>query len=158
MKKLILILAPAVLLLVSCKSENIKEPEYRDIRDVRITDVGLLKTTAKLNMVYYNPNNFSIQLNDASGDVYVDNILLGRFSVDENVQVRKRKEFVVPALIKLNNITALANYKDLWNKKEAMVRIEGLARVKKAGFTKEVAIKYEGMQNIEKLKDLIPIK
>jgi LEA14-like dessication related protein len=159
MKKLILTLAPVVLLLlVSCKSENIKEPEYREIRDVRITDIGLLKTTAKLNMVYYNPNNFGIQLNDASGDVYVDNILLGRFSVDENVQVRKRSEFVVPALIKLNNISALLNHKDLWNKKEAMLRIEGLARVKKAGFTKEVPIKYEGMQNIEKLKDLIPIK
>lgn len=159
MKKLLLLIsAPAMLLFASCKSENIKEPEYREIRDVRITDIGLLKTTAKLNMVYYNPNSFGVQLNDASGDVYVDNILLGRFSVEENVQVRKRREFVVPALIKLNNISTLLNHKDLWNKKEAMVKIDGLARIKKAGFTKEVPIKYEGLQNIDKLKDLIPIK
>ena len=158
MKKILLFITPAALLFASCKSENIKEPEYREIRDVRITDIGLLKTTAKINMVYYNPNGFGVQLNDASGDVYIDNILLGRFSVDENVQVQKRRNFVIPAFLKLNNISALFNHKDLWNKKEAMIKIDGLARVKKAGFTKEVPIKYEGMQSIEKLKELIPSK
>ena len=40
MKRLILILAPAALFLASCKSGNIKEPEYREIRDVRIMEVG----------------------------------------------------------------------------------------------------------------------
>jgi LEA14-like dessication related protein len=158
MKKMILTMAPAVWLLVSCKSDNIKEPEYREIRDVRITNVGVMKTTAKLNMVYYNPNSFGVHLSDASGEIFVDNIHLGRFSIDENVRVKKRREFVVPALIKLNNISAITNYKELMNKKKAIVRIEGVARVKKAGFTTEVPIRYEGMQNIEKLKDLFPLK
>ena len=154
MKKLILTLAPAIFLLASCKTSDLKEPEYRDIRDVRIIDVGLLKTTAGLNLVYYNPNNFGLQVNDAAGDVYIDNIHIGRFELDEKVEVRKRREFVVPAVIKVNNISALTNHKDIWNKKEAKIRIEGIARVKKSGFTKEVPIKYEGMQNIEKLKSI----
>ena len=154
MKKLILTLAPAIFLLASCKTSDLKEPEYRDIRDVRIIDVGLLKTTAGLNLVYYNPNNFGLQVNDAAGDVYIDNIHIGRFELDEKVEVRKRREFVVPAVIKVNNISALTNHKDIWNKKEAKIRIEGIARIKKSGFTKEVPIKYEGMQNIEKLKSI----
>ncbi len=154
MKKIFFTLASAVLFLASCKTSDIKEPEYRDIRDVRITDVGLFKTTAGLNLVYYNPNAFTVQLNDASGDVYIDNIHLGRFNLDDKVQVRKRSEFVVPAVIKLDNISAITNHKDIWNKKEAKIRIEGIARIKKAGFTKEVPIKYEGMQNIEKLKSI----
>ena len=62
MKRLILILAPAALFLFSCKSENIKEPEYREIQNVRITDVGLLQTTAGLDLVYYNPNDFGVTL------------------------------------------------------------------------------------------------
>jgi len=158
MKKLLLSMTPALWLLAACNSENIKEPEYREIRDVRIVDVGLLKTTARLNMVYYNPNSFSVQVNDAHGDVYIDNIHLGRFSLDDKVQVRKRREFTVPALIKLNNLCAIANHKEIWNKKQAMVRIEGVARVKKSGFTSEVPIKYAGMQNIDKLKEIIPVK
>ena len=154
MKKLILTLAPAILLLASCKTSDLKEPEYRDIRDVRVVDVGLLKTTAGLNLVYYNPNSFGLTVNDAAGDVYIDNIHIGRFELDDKVQVRKRSEFVVPALIKVNNLSAITNHKDIWNKKEAKIRIEGIARVKKSGFTKEVPIKYEGMQNIEKLKSI----
>lgn len=158
MKKKIRFMAPVFFLLLSCNSDKIKEPEYREIRDIRITDIGILKTSANLNMVYYNPNNYGIQLSDARGEVYVENILLGQFSVTENVQVHRRREFVVPARITLNNLAALTNYKDIWNKKEALIRIEGLARVKKAGWIKEVPIHYEGVQNIEKLKELIPLK
>jgi LEA14-like dessication related protein len=157
MKKILYTLAPALFLLASCKTSNIKEPEYREIRDVKIKDVGLLKTTAGLDIVYYNPNSFGVQINDAIGDVYVDNIHLGRFDLDEKVEVRKRREFVVPALIKINNLSALANHRDIWNKKQARIRIEGKARVKKSGFSVEVPIKYEGMQDIEKLKELFPL-
>ena len=58
MKRLILLLVPFATFLVSCNSGNIKTPEYREIRDIRIIDVGLLQTTAGLDFVYYNPNNF----------------------------------------------------------------------------------------------------
>ncbi|TMI61400.1 MAG: hypothetical protein E6H07_19370 [Bacteroidetes bacterium] len=155
MKKILLTLAPAMILFASCKTSNIREPEYREIRDVRIKDVGLLKTTAGLDIVYYNPNNFGVQVNDADGDVYVDNILLGRFSLDEKIDVKKHKEFVVPAVLKLNNLNAFINHKEIWNKKEAKIRIEGRARMKKAGYSTDVPFKYEGIQNIENLKELV---
>jgi LEA14-like dessication related protein len=114
-----------------------------------------LKTTAGLDIVYYNPNNFGVQVNDADGDVYVDNILLGRFSLDEKIDVKKHKEFVVPAILKLNNLNAFINHKEIWNKKEAKIRIEGRARMKKAGYSTDVPFKYEGIQNIENLKELV---
>ena len=158
MKRILPILIPIAFVFVSCSSEKIKEPEYREIRDIKIVDVSLLKTTAKLNMVYYNPNSFGVQVSDASGEFYIDDIHIGRFELDDQVQVKKRKEFIVPTLVKLNNLNAIANHKDIINKKNAKVRIEGLARVKKAGIVKEVPIKYEGIQDIEKFKELIPIK
>jgi len=158
MKKIIFTLTPVLLFLVSCKTSNIQEPEYREIRDVRIKDVGLLKTTAGLDLVYYNPNSFGVQINDADGNVYIDNILLGRFDLDEKVEVKKRREFVVPAIIKLNNLNAFVNHKDIWNKKQAKIRIEGKARVKKSGYSTEVPINYEGMQDIEKLKEIFSKK
>jgi LEA14-like dessication related protein len=155
MKKILLTLAPAMILFASCKTGNIKEPEYREIRNVSIKDVGLLKTTAGLDIVYYNPNNFGVQLNDADGDVYIDNILLGRFSLDEKVDVKKRREFIVPAILKLNNISAFINHQDIWNKNQATIRIEGKARMKKSGYSTDVPFKYEGMQDIQKLKELV---
>ncbi len=152
MNRLILILVPATLFLASCKSGNIKEPEYRDIRDVRIINVGLLQTTAGLDFVYYNPNNFGVQLANASGDVYIDDMFFGRFGIQDKVTVHKHQEFIVPAVIIMDNISAIKNHRDIFKKKQAMIRIEGFATVKKAGFNKEVKIKYEGMQNIERLR------
>ena len=155
MKKLILMLAPAVIFLVSCKSGNIKEPEYREVRDIRIMEVGLLQTTAGLDFVYYNPNNFGVQLANARGDVYIDDMFFGRFGIQDKVTVHKHEEFIVPAVIKMDNISAIKNHRDIWKKKQAMVRIEGFATVKKAGFNKEIPIKYEGIQDLERLRAIV---
>jgi len=155
MKRLLLILAPAVIFLVSCKSGNIREPEYREIQNVHIEDVGLLQTTAGFDMVYYNPNDFSVQLASARGDIYIDNMYFGRFSIKDRVSVRKHEEFIVPALIKMDNISAVKNHREIFQKKQAMIRIEGFATVKKAGFSKEVPIKYEGIQDLERLRAIV---
>ena len=154
MKRLFFTLLPVIMLLLSCTSGNIKEPEYRDIRDVRLIDVNLLQTTAGLDLVYYNPNNFGVQLKEARGDVYIDDVYLGRFNIEDKVTVPKRDEFVVPAIIKLDNIGAVKNHRDIWKKKQAMIRIDGIARVKKTGIVKEIPIKYERMQNIERLRTI----
>jgi LEA14-like dessication related protein len=155
MKRLILILAPAALLLGSCKSDSIKDPEYREIQNVRIMDVGLLQTTAGLELVYYNPNNFGVTLSQARGEVYIDNMYFGRFGISDKVAVRKHEEFIIPAVLKMDNISAIKNHREIFQKKKAMIRIEGFATVRKAGFNKEVPIKYEGIQDIERLRSLV---
>lgn len=155
MKRLILLLVPFAIFLVSCNSGNIKTPEYREIRDVRIIDVGLLQTTAGLDFVYYNPNNFGVQLAQASGDVYIDDMYFGRFGIQDKVVVHKHQEFIVPATIKMDNISAIKNHREIVKKKEAKIRIEGFATIRKAGFNKEVPIKYEGIQSIDRLRAIV---
>ena len=155
MKRLIPILIPVVFFLASCQSGNIKEPEYREIRDIRIMDVGLLQTTAGLDFVYYNPNNFGVQLSNASGDIYIDDMFFGRFGLQDKVVVRKHEDFIIPAFIKMDNISAVKNHREIFKKKQAKIRIDGFATVKKAGFNKEIPIRYEGMQDIERLRAIV---
>lgn len=155
MKVLISTLVLGLMILASCQSGSIKEPEYRDIRDIRLIKVGVLQTTAGVDLIYYNPNNFGVQLNEVRGDVYIDNSYLGRFGIEEKVQVGRRSEFVVPAIIKVDMIGAIKNQREIYKKKEALVRIEGTARVKKAGMIVNVPIRYEGMQNIERFRTLV---
>lgn len=155
MKVLISTLVLGLMILASCQSGSIKEPEYRDIRDIRLIKVGVLQTTAGVDLIYYNPNNFGVQLNEVRGDVYIDNSYLGRFGIEEKVQVERRSEFVVPAIIKVDMIGAIKNQREIYKKKEALVRIEGTARVKKAGMIVNVPIRYEGMQNIERFRTLV---
>ena len=155
MKILISTLLIGLIVLSSCGSADVKEPEYRDIREVRLIELGLLQSTAGIDLIYYNPNNFGVQVAEARGDVYIDNIYLGRFGLGEKVQVKKRSEFIVPAIIKLDMIGAVKNQRDLLKKKEVLVRIEGTARVKKSGLSRDVPIKFESMQNIERFRTLI---
>lgn len=155
MKALISTLLIGLIVLSSCGTANVKEPEYRDIREIKLIELGLLQSTAGIDLVYYNPNNFGVQLAEARGDVYVDNIYFGRFGLNETVQVKKRSEFIVPAIIKLDMIGAVKNQRELLKKKEVLVRIEGMARVKKSGLSRDVPIKFESMQNIERFRSLI---
>jgi LEA14-like dessication related protein len=154
MKSLIFTLVLAIVVLASCKSDSIKEPEYRDVQNVRLIKVGVLETTAGLDLIYYNPNNFGVQLSEIRGDVYLDNNYFGRIGIEDKVSVGKRSEFIVPATIKLDNI-GVVSHRDVFKKKEVMVRINGTARVKRSGIAVSVPIKYEGMQNIDQLRTLV---
>ncbi len=155
MKTVMSTLFIGLVFLSSCGVNNVKDPEYRDIREVRLIELGVLQSTAGVDLVYYNPNNFGVQVSEARGDVYVDNQFFGRFGLNESVQVNKRSEFVLPAILKLDMIGAIKNQRELIKKKEVLLRIEGLARIKKAGFTRDVPIRFESMQNIERFRSLI---
>jgi LEA14-like dessication related protein len=144
-----------IVILASCGTSNVKEPEYRDIRDVRLVDFGVLNSTAGVDFVYYNPNDFGVTIADARGDVYLDGHYFGRFSLANNVSVKKRSEFVIPALIKVDMIGAIKNQREIFKKKEAVIKIDGFATVKKSGFSKDIPIKYESLQNIEKFRSLV---
>ena len=155
MKKIIFTLTSGLLLLSACRSGKIKDPEYRDIRDVKLLKPGILESTAAVDIVYYNPNNFSVQLKDAHGDLYIDNSYVGHFVVEDNVQVDRKSEFVILAIFKLDMIGIVKNQQDIWKKKEALIKVDGTARVKKAGVAMNVPISYEGVQNIERFRTLV---
>ena len=102
MKFILTLLSAFVLIFSACKSSgDIREPEFRDIGDVRLIETGVLKTTVGANMIYYNPNSFGIKLSAARGDVYVDNAYFGSFVLDQEIQVKKSAEFMLPVTIKI---------------------------------------------------------
>ncbi|MBC7849614.1 MAG: LEA type 2 family protein [Chitinophagaceae bacterium] len=155
MKAIIFTLITATVLFTSCRVSNVKQPEYRDIRDVKLVELGVLQSTAGVDLIYYNPNNFGVEVTSARGDVYLDNMFLGRFDLAEVVHVGKRSEFLIPALLKLDMIGLVKNQRDIIKKKEALVRIEGVAQIRKAGFTREIPIRHESIQNIDRLRSVV---
>ncbi len=155
MKPILSILTISLMILSSCGTNNVKEPEYRDIRNIRLINLGPLQSTAGVDLIYYNPNNFGVQVATARGDIYIDSSYFGQFELDEKVQVKKRSEFILPATVKVDMISAIKNHRDLYKKKEALVKIQGTAMVKKSGFSKEIPINYEHIQNIERFRTLV---
>jgi len=155
MKSTLSILTILLIILSSCSTNNLKEPEYRDIRNIRLINIGPLQSTAGVDLVYYNPNKFGVQLETARGDIYVDSSYFGQFELNEKVQVKKRSEFILPATVKVDMISAIKNQRELLKKKEALVRVQGTAMVRKAGFSKEIPISYEHIENIDRIRTLV---
>ena len=155
MKTLISTLIISAFVFASCKTyKDLQEPEFRDVQNVRLMDVGLLQSKAGADLIYYNPNGFNVTLSSARGDLYVDGKYLGRFELEDKVSIKKRSEFIIPAILKLDNIGALGQH-DILKKKEVLVRIDGMARLTKTGFSKEIPIRYEKMENVDKLRSLV---
>lgn len=155
MKALLSTLVIAILFLASCKTADLKEPEYRDIQNARLIEAGLLQSTAGVDLVYYNPNNYSVTLTQARGEVYIDNKYIGRLELAEKVSVKKKSEFILPALIKLDNVSVIKNQNDIYNRKEILLRIEGMATLTKSGFSKELPFKYEKTESVDKLRSIV---
>ena len=155
MKPILSILTISLMILSSCGTNNVKEPEYRDIRNIRLINLGPLQSTAGVDLVYYNPNSFGVQVETARGDIYIDSSYFGRFELNEKVQVKKRSEFILPATVKVDMINVIKNGRELYKKKEALVKIQGTAMVRKSGFSKEIPINYEHIQNIERFRTLV---
>ena len=89
MRSILSILTILLIVLSSCGTSNLKEPEYRDIRNIRLINLGPLQSSAGVDLVYYNPNKFGVQLETARGDIYIDSSYFGQFELDEKVQVKK---------------------------------------------------------------------
>jgi len=155
MRSILSILIIFLIILSSCGTNNVKEPEYRDVRNIRLINLGPLQSTAGVDLVYYNPNKFGVQVSTARGDIYIDSSYFGQFELDDKVQVKKRSEFILPATVKVDMISAIKNQKDLYKKKEALIRVQGTAIVKKSGFSKEIPISYEHLENIERFRTLV---
>lgn len=155
MKTIISTLLLSSIFLVSCKTyKDVQEPEFRDIQNVKMIDIGLLQSKAGAEIIYYNPNNFNVVLSSARGDVYIDNQYIGRFEIADQVSVKKKSEFIIPAILKLDNISAIKQ-RDIYKKKQVLIKIDGTARLTKTGFSKEIPIKYEKMEDTDKLRSII---
>lgn len=155
MKTMIFTLGITAIFLTSCKAyKEIQQPEFRDVQNVRLIDMGLLESKAGADLVFYNPNAFNVTLTSARGDIYVDNKYIGRFETSDKVAIKKRNEFIIPTTLKLDNVSLLRDQNEIYKKKEVLIRVDGTARFNKSGIGKEMPIRYERMESVDKLRTI----
>ena len=132
-------------LLVCCSQP--RAIEYRDFKNFKVENIGFSSSAVKLDMVYFNPNNFGLQLKSTELDIFVDNILLGHSSQDYQISIPRQQEFAIPILVNLDMKNLLANGLNTFFKKEVTVRVTGYVKVGKANVFINFPINYEGKQS-----------
>lgn len=125
---------------------TIKPLEYRDFRNLTIYKFGLLATELKMELVYYNPNNFSLQLKFVDLDIFLDNIYVGHAMKEELVSITQREEFTIPVRIDLDMKNLLKNGMGILVRNEGVLKLTGSVKLGKGNVFKSFPVNYEEKQ------------
>jgi LEA14-like dessication related protein len=140
----LLIVLSILLFMPSCRAP--KELEYRDFKNLSTENLGFSSSTIKVDLIYYNPNNFGLQLKRTDLDVYINGNLLGHTAQDYQISIPRRGEFTLPLKIDVDMKNAYKNAFPALFGKEVMVKITGKVKVGKANVFKSFNVNYEGKQ------------
>lgn len=123
-----------------------KELVYRDFKNLKLEKVGFGSSTLKLDLIYYNPNNFGLQLKYTDLDIFIDNNYLGHSSQDYQITIPKLAEFTLPLQVDLDMQNLIKNALPTFLGKEVSIKITGKVKLGKANVFKTFPVNYEGRQ------------
>ena len=129
-----------------------KSLEFREFKNLTVDKLSFAGAALKVDLVYYNPNNFGLQLNRTDLDVYVDSTFLGHSSQDIQVNISKRDVFTIPLKLDLDVKNLLKNGITSMLNKSVSVRVLGSVKVGKAGIYKSFPVDYTSIQNFSIFK------
>ena len=133
-----------VIFTTSCQAP--KDLVYRDFKNLKLEKVGFAATTLKVDLVYYNPNNFGLQLKYTDLDIYVNSNYLGHSSQDYQITIPRLSEFTMPLAIEVDMKNLMKNAFPTLLGKEVLIKVTGTVKLGKANVYKTFPVNYESVQ------------
>ena len=115
-------------------------------------NLGFSNASLSLDLVYYNPNNFGLDLSRTDLDIFVDSTLLGHSTQDIQIPIPRRDVFTIPLKVDLDMKNLLKNGITAFLNKDVKVKVVGRVKVGKAGVYKSFNVDYETVQNFSMFK------
>lgn len=137
------------LFFASCREP--KELEYRDFKNLSTEKLGFSSSTIKLDLIYYNPNNFGLELKRTDLDIFINGNYLGHTAQEYQIHIPKKGEFALPLTIEVDMKNAYKNALPALFGQEVLVKVTGKVKLGKANVYKSFAVDYEGKQKFSLL-------
>lgn len=131
-------------LLISCGPP--KALEYRDFKNFTIEKLGFSTSAVKMDLVYFNPNNYGLQLKRTDLDIYINDVLMGHTSQDYQITIPRKEEFSIPIKIDVDMQNLLKNSLNVMMKKQVMVKLTGSVKVGKANVFISFPVNYQELE------------
>jgi LEA14-like dessication related protein len=132
----------------SCNS-TLKEPDFVGAKNFTVSKIGFQESFIGMDLYYFNPNGFNLQLRKAELDVFLENRFVGKTELDTLLNIHAKDTFSIPVKMGVNMKNLFPNLLTLALKEEVEVRMEGSAKMSKSGITLNVPINYKGKHKIE---------
>ena len=134
-------------IITSCSQP--KELQYRDVRNFSIKSFGIKESTIGLDMEYYNPNDFSLQMKGGDIDVFMNDKYLGKASLDNRITIPKLNTFLIPVALTVDLKSILVNSLQLLVKPDVTIKMKGYVKVGKGGVFISVPVDFVTQQKVE---------
>lgn len=121
-----------------------KSFEYRSVKNFRLDKVGFDQTVLAMDLVYYNPNNFGVDLRKVDCEVYVNNNFLGRYLLDTMMHIPRQSEFSLPSRMAVDMKGVIKNVFNVFMSDSVLVNVKGTTRAGKAGIFVTFPFNYSG--------------
>lgn len=121
---------------------------YRDIRSFKLDLQGLDQANATMDLVFFNPNKYGVNLKNVNFELFVDSEYLGHVLIDTSLNIPALSEFILPTSIKLNPKSLLNKGLDLLINNEISLSARGSTKVGKGGFYVTIPFTYFGKQKL----------
>lgn len=122
--------------------------EYKGINNVQLENVSMDKSTVVLDMLYYNPNNFGVNLKHVDCDVYVDSNFIGKYTLDTLMHIDRKASFTIPTRMDVNMRNLLKGGLFALLGQKVQINIKGSTRVGKGGIFINVPFDFSGKYDI----------
>jgi LEA14-like dessication related protein len=131
-----------------CGFQIFEEPEFVEVRNFRVHELGVRESKLKMELFYFNPNGFALTLKKADLDVFLDNRYLGKTILDTLIRIPARDTFYLPVHMQVNMKNLLPNAWTAISRKEVELKMEGHALVGKGRIFVRVPIHYSGRHEL----------
>ncbi|GAC1536226.1 MAG: hypothetical protein NVS3B15_16800 [Sediminibacterium sp.] len=101
-----------------------------------------------MDIVYYNPNGYGVNLKNVDCDVYVDSHYLGKFQLDTLMHIPGKSEFTLPTRVMVDMKGIFKNALNLLFSNEVLINVKGSTRVGKAGIYATIPFNYEARHKL----------
>jgi len=144
MKKSASLIINVILSLIILGCSSPKELEYQDYKNFHFEKLGFNASLVTLDLQYYNPNNFGLQLRRTDLDIFINNNFLGHSSSDTLINIPRRDTFLLPIKFDMDMKNV---FKNAWNTmigNEVTVKVTGKVKVGKGNVFMSMPVNYEG--------------
>ncbi len=124
-------------------------PQYGGITNFKVSAFGLGESVVSADLKYFNPNNFKMKLKYGEMNVFVNSRFIGKTLLDTMTEIPANDSFLIPVSMKVDMKKIYSNALDILLAQEANIKLDGFAKLGKAGLYFNLPISYEGKQKID---------
>ncbi|MGN6299037.1 MAG: LEA type 2 family protein, partial [Ginsengibacter sp.] len=123
-----------------------KALEYREYHNFSVEKLGYSNSTIKMDLVYFNPNNFRMQLRNTDLDIFINGKLFGHSSTDTLIPIPKRDTFSLPVMFDVNMQSLYQNALNTLLGREVTLKVSGKVKIGKANVFMYFPVNYESKE------------